>query len=200
MNHDQIQQEISIIKNMIEKTKRQTAESGHLFIFMGIAAVVFVLVISMLELYHLHQWVLPAMISLTILNGILGFLVVGKAQRKEKVTTYPRTIVLSLWMICSVNLLMLTFLFPFLKVYQFHALPVLVSLMLGLGVFMTGIIYEMRFLQWFSSAWWIGACLMALIESKFRFLIMIAAIIIGWIIPGLILNKQYKNRSKEHES
>jgi len=200
MNHDEIQQEISIIKSMIEKTKKQTAESGHLFIFMGIVAVVFVLVISMLELYQLHQWVLPTMIALAILNGILGFLVVGKAEQPEKVTTYPRTVVLHLWVICSVNLLLLTFLFPFLKVYSFQALPVLVNLTVGIGVFMTGIIYEMRFLQWFSITWWVGACLMAVIQSQYRFVIMIATIIIGWIIPGFILNKQYQKRSKENES
>ncbi len=200
MNHDQIQQEISIIKTMIEKTKKQTAESGRLFIFMGIAAALFVIVISMLEIYHLQRWVLPMMIALTVVNGVLGFLIVGRAVQKEKVTTYPRTVVLNLWVICSVALLMLTFLFPFLKVYQFNALPILVSLIFGIGVFMTGIIYELRFIQWFSSVWWIGALLMALIQSRYRFLIMIASIIFGWIIPGFILNKQYKKGSQENES
>jgi len=195
MNHDQIQQEISIIKNMIEKTKRETAESGHLFIFMGIASAVFVLVISLLELYKLFDLILPAMITLTIINGIIGFFVVAKADKREKVKAYPKTIVLTLWIVCSMTILMLTFLFPFLKVYPLRALPVLVSLILGIAVFVSGVIYEMRAIQWLSLVWWIGACLMALSQSEFRFLIMIASIVIGWIIPGIILNKQYKNRS-----
>ena len=200
MNHEQIQHEISIIKSMIKKTRRETAESGHLFIFMGIMAIVFVLVVSLLELYHLHQWVLPIMIALTVLNGMLGYLIVGRAEQKEKVTSYPKTIVLYLWVICSVNIILLTFLFPYLKIYSFKALPVLVSLTAGIGVFMTGIIYEMRFFRWFSIIWWVGAVLMAVIQSQYLFLIMIASIIIGWIIPGFILNKQYKNRSNENES
>lgn len=200
MNHNQIQQEISIIKSMIEKTRKETAESGHLFIFMGIASAIFVLVISMLELYRLNHWILPAMITLTIINGIIGYLVVTKASKQERVKTYPKTIVLSLWVICGMTLLMMTFLFPFLKVYPFSSLGTLVSLILGIAVFMTGIIYEMRFILWFSLAWWIGACLMALIEGKFRFLIMIVTIIIGWIIPGIILNKKFKNGSKNNEA
>ncbi len=29
MNHEQIQQEISMIKEMIDKSRKETAESGH---------------------------------------------------------------------------------------------------------------------------------------------------------------------------
>ncbi len=198
MNHDQIQQEISIIKSMIEKTRKETAESGHLFIFMGIASAFFVLVISFLELYRLNRLVLPAMIVLTAINGIIGYLVVAKAT--EKVKSYPKIVVTSLWLICGLTLLMMTFLFPFLKVYSFSALGTLVSMILGIAVFMTGIIYEMRFILWFSIAWWVGALLMALIEGEFRFLIMIATIIVGWIFPGIILNKRFKNGSKNNEA
>ena len=198
MNHDQIKQEISIIKSMIEKTRKETAESGYLFIFMGLAAAIFVLVISLLEIYKLSHLVLPAMIVLTIINGFIGYLVVSKASKKVK--SYPKTVVTSLWAICGMTLLMMTFLFPFLKVYPFSALGTLVSMVLGIAVFMTGVIYEMSFIIWFSLAWWLGAVLMALIESEFRFLIMIATIIIGWIFPGIILNKRFKNGSKNHEA
>ena len=198
MNHEQIKQEISIIKSMIEKTRKETAESGHLFIFMGLAAAIFVLVISLLEIYKLNHLVLPAMIVLTIINGFIGYLAVSKASKKVK--SYPKTVVTSLWAICGMTLLMMTFLFPFLKVYPFSALGTLVSMVLGIAVFMTGVIYEMPFIIWFSLAWWLGAVLMALIESKFRFLIMIAMIIIGWIFPGIILNKRFKNGSKNHEA
>jgi hypothetical protein len=198
MNHDQIQQEISIIKSMIEKTRKETAESGHLFIFMGIASAFFVLVISLLELYRLNRLVLPAMIVLTVINGIIGYLVVAKAT--EKVKSYSKVVVTSLWLICGLTLLMMTFLFPFLKVYSFSALGTLVSMILGIAVFMTGIIYEMRFILWFSIAWWVGALLMALIEGESRFLIMIATILVGWIFPGIILNKRFKNGSKNNEA
>lgn len=200
MDHNQIQQEISIIKSMIEKTRRETAESGHLFIFMGIASAFFVLIISLLEIYKLNHLVIPAMIILTVLNGFVGYLVVSKPAKQEKVTSYPKTVVLCLWVICGVTLLMVTFLFPFLKVYPFSALGTLASLILGIAVFMTGVIYEMRFIVWYSSAWWIGAILMAIINSPYRFLIMIAVILIGWVWPGFIINKKYKNGSKNNEA
>lgn len=200
MNHEQMQQEITIIKQMIEKTRKQSAESGHFFIFLGIAAAVFVLVISMLELFHQHRWVLPAMIILAIINGIIGFLVVKSTQKMEKVKTYSRDLVLSIWFICSSCLILITFLFPFLGVFQFHALPVLVSLFLGIAVFMTGVIYDLAYFRWLSGVWWLGAILMAVWDSEWRFLILIGSIIVGWILPGIILNRQYNKRSASHES
>ncbi len=125
MNQNQLQQEISIIRKMIEKTRKETAESGHLFIFMGIAAALFVLIVSMLELYQLNHLVIPAMIVLTVINGIVGYLVVSGPVQAEKVKSYPKTMVLWLWVVCGFTLLMITFLFPFLKVYTFSALGTL---------------------------------------------------------------------------
>jgi len=192
MTQQQIQQEISIIKSMIEKTRSETAESGYLFIFMGIAAAVFVLAIRLLEVYRLNQWILPTMIVLTVINGVIGYFIVMKLGKLDKVTTYLQTISLNLWIIGSIALIMLTFVFPLLRVYSYHAVGVLVSVIVGILVYMTGVIYKTRFLQWFSIAWWIGAILLALINSQFRFLILIASIIIGWIIPGIVLNRKYK--------
>ncbi len=196
MTENQIQQEISIIKEMIDKTRKETAESGHLFIFMGIASALFVLIISMLEIYRFDHLRIPAMIILTVFNGFVGYFVVSKPFNEEKVQSYPKTIVLCLWAVCGITLLLVTFLFPFLNVYTFRAIGTLACLILGIAVFMTGIIYEMRFVVWYSLAWWVGAVLMAISYSPYRFIIMIAVITIGWILPGIIMNKKYKNRSK----
>jgi hypothetical protein len=196
MNPEQIQQEISMIKEMIEKTRKETAESGHFLIFMGIAAVFFVLIVSLLEIFHLHAMVLPTMIILTLINAVIGGIIVNRGEKQEKVKSYPRTLVLTIWFISSMALVLYTFVFPFLNVFTFAALPVLVSVTAGIAMFMTGVIYELAYIRWLSAAWWISAVLTALTQNKYRFLIIIAAIIIGWILPGIILNRQYKNRSK----
>ncbi len=200
MNHDQIQKEISIIKSMIEKTRRETAESGHLFIFIGIFSAIMVFVLGILGIYHLHHLNLPVLIILAVVNGIIGYYVAAKEGKTEKVKTYAKSLFYSIWFACSIPLIMMTFLFPFLKVYPFHAIPVLVSLIFGIALFLTGAVYELRFMIWFSLVWWGGACIMALNTSPYGFLIMIALILIGWVLPGFILNKKYKNRSKENES
>ena len=201
MDQSQVQQEISIVKEMIEKTRRETAESGYFFIFIGIIASICPVGISLLEEYNLNNMVLPALIILTIISGIIGYLVVSREERNEKVKSYPKTVFYQLWFACGMTMLMMVFLFPFLKAYPWSAVPVLVSLVCGIGLYLTGVIYELRFIQWFSMPWWAGACLMAIAEQGMpRAYIMSAIIIVGWVLPGLILNKQYKNRSVENGS
>lgn len=200
MNHRQVQEDITIIKNMIEKTKKGTASSAPGFIFLGIALAVGGLTIGILEFCGLHRWVLPVMIALTVITGISGYCIIGRAAKKEKIVSYPKTIILNLWMICFLTLLLVAFVFPFLRIFPFKAGGTIASLILGIAVYMSGVIYEMRSIQLLSAVWWIGAILMAALQGYFLFWIMIANIIIGWIVPGIILQKQQKNRSDGDEA
>lgn len=198
MNHDQIQQEISIIKSMIEKTRSETAESGHFLILIGIVSAIGTFAIGILELFNRIYLYLLILILMTVINGFIGYLVVSKEEKKAK--TYTKTILYNIWLACAVPALMIVFLFPLTKVYSFSLVPTLISLIGGIMVFSSGVIYELRYIRWCSVVWWGGACLMAYIESKYNFLIMIGMIIFGFILPGVIFNRQYKNRSKNNEA
>jgi len=200
MNQDQIQQEISIIKSMIEKTRRETAESGHFLILIGIVSVIGTFAIGMFERFKLNYLDLPVMILMLVINGLIGYFVVARAEKKEKVKTYTKTILYQVWFGCGIAAIMILFLFPLTKVYSFNLVPTLVSIIMGIIIFSAGVIYELRYVQWCSLVWWGGACLMAYIESEYKFLIMVAMIIFGFILPGMIFNKQYKNRSKKNEA
>jgi len=195
MNTTQLQQEISIIKEMIDKTRKSTAESGHLLIYFGIFSALATIVIGVLGIYELNQYIMPVIIILTVTNGFIGFLIGAKSDENGKVNTYPKTIFWHIWMACGFAALIIVFIFPFLNLYPFHAVPILVSLVMGIAVFITGTIFELKFVQWSSLAWWIGACIMAIVEGPSKILTMVAIIVIGWIVPGLLLNKQYKKRS-----
>lgn len=200
MNNNQIQQEISIIKSMIEKTRREAAESGHFFIAIGIFSAVTTFAIGLLEFYNLNHLVLPTLIIAVIACGVIGYLTVTMKEKKEKVKSYPKAIFYNMMFACGIPALMIIFLFPLLKVYPWNLVPPLLSLIMGIVIFSAGVIFELRYIQWCSIAWWAGACIMALTQSQFRFLIMIVIIIFGWLLPGFILNKQYKNRINKNES
>lgn len=197
MNAHQMQEEIAIIKEMIEKTRKATAESGHLFMMIGVFSAMVTLVIGMLEINELDQFIMPAIIFMTIVNAFIGYMVAARESKKNKVTTYARTIFWNIWMVCGLTALLIVFVLPNLDLFPFRAVPVLVSLVMGIALFTTGIIFELRFVQWSSLSWWIGACLMAIIESPYKFMIMVATISFGWILPGVLLNRRYKVRSSQ---
>ncbi|MBN2355278.1 hypothetical protein JXO59_04155 [candidate division KSB1 bacterium] len=200
MNQLKIEQEISIIKIMIEKTRRETAESGVFFIALGFLTAITTFAMGMLDLYHIHHLNLAILIGLTVVNGIIAFLIIQRESKTARVKSYAKTLFYSTWFAIAVPLILITFVLPFINVIPAQAIPVLAALLIGAAFFISGVIYEMKFLIWCSLAWWTGACLMAVIDSPYRFLILVAVILIGWVTPGFILNYKYKNRSAKDEA
>lgn len=203
MNQEQIQQEISIIKNMIEKTRKDTAESGSWFLFIGIACSLYVMIVTTLEELRFFKWVLPVMVTMTIIYGVIGFLLVRREDNKEKVNTYAKKINRAILIACVIPILLTGFIFPLTKVYAWQISPIFSALFLGIMLFASGITCEFRFFFWGGLVSWAGACVMAYtlnVHFPVRGIIMIIILITGFIIPGIILKTKYKTGSVHHES
>lgn len=190
MNPEDIRRELAVIRNMIDRTRKQTAESAPLFIYMGVAGAVFVLAVSWLELKGLFRLVRPVMIGLTVVNAVAGGLIVGRAIRRSGVTTYSGRVLISLWVACSAILLLITFVLPVLGTVPAGAIGVLAAMIFGIGMFMTGVICEMPRISRVSLVWPAAALAMAAVQSPWRIGIMIAAIAAGFILPGIWLGGQ----------
>jgi len=196
MENDRIQQDISLIKEMIEKTRREAADSGHFFIYLGIGAIIYVVVIMTLNLIGLNHLALPAMIIMTVIMGALGFYITNRDEKKEKVKSYPKTICYIVLAGCSIPIIILTFLFPLTGVYSFALVPTFAAMFFGTMLFSTAAIYEFSFLYWSALVAWGGGIAMVYMKGPIGGVIMIAILIIGFVIPGTILNRKYKNGSK----
>jgi hypothetical protein len=196
MNQEQIVKEISLIKNMIERTRREAADSGDIFIFIGTGCVIYIAVIMILNMLNLSQWILKAMIIMTIIMGILGYLIIGRKEKKEKVISYPKTLCYMIIVFCCFAMLLTGFLFPLTHVYPWDIAPIFSAILFGIMLFSTAVIYQLSFFYWSAIISWIGACLMAYLEGAIDGIIMIVILLAGFIIPGIILNRRYKNGSK----
>jgi hypothetical protein len=200
METNQFQQEISIIKEMIEKTRKDAAGSGNFWVALGILSILNTLLIMFLQTHNLGRYVLPVLIGYFILIVLTALLMSGLEEKKAKVETYAKQIFGQLGLSCVIPTLMLFFLFPLTKVYSFELVPVFCSLIVGILIFTAGAIFEVRFVKWCSLVWWIGAAAMAYSHDLTSGWIMIATIIFGMILPGFLFNRQYKNRSRKNES
>jgi hypothetical protein len=199
MTQNQVEKEISIIKNMIEKTRRETAESGLLFIIPGIFLIFAIVVIRILESQRLDNWVLPALFIAMGLTAIISMYIGFKGDKTEKVTSYPKTLFANLWCACIVPFILIGVVFPLTHVLEWNVLPLFSFLILGIAIYMTGAIYELRLVQCCGAIFWIGACLLAYIEGPIRMVIVISVLFLGYVLPGYILNRTYKNRSQKDE-
>ena len=202
MDQNHIQEELTIIKNMIDKTRRETSESGNFFIAIGIYGIISTFAIAaMEEIFKLYNYILPALIGNIVLAAAVAYFFISRAEKKEKVKTYAKTVFIDTFFACGITAIMIMFLFPITKVYPFHLIPVLISLVFGITAFVSGSIFELQSLKWCSIAWWGGACLMAYAErGMLRAYIFMAIILFGWILPGLIMNRNYKNHKRSEEN
>ena len=196
MDQNQITQEIALIKNMIERTRKEAADSGSIFIFIGIGCVIYVSVITILNMIHLEKWILTAMIGMTIIMGILGYLIIGRKENKQKVTSYPKMICYMVIFFCCMAMFLTGFIFPLTNVYAWDISPVFSAILFGIMLFSTGVIYELKFFYLCGFVSWTGACVMAYFGGIVLGITMIIILITGFIIPGIILDRKYKNGSK----
>jgi hypothetical protein len=200
MNQNQIQQEIVIIKDMIEKTRRETAESGLLFIIPGILCILTIFMITVLEMYQMNNLVLPALLTAMAVIAVVSAAIGIKEGKKERIETYAKSIFAHVWIACGICCLITGFIFPISNIYPWHFVSIIPLLFIGIGFYITGVVYKIRLIQWSALLWWVGASFLAFVEGSYRPFILITIFLFGYILPGIILNKQYKNRRIVHEA
>jgi hypothetical protein len=200
MKQNQIQQEITIIKDMIEKTRRETAESGLLFIIPGILCILTIFLMALLEMYQLNHLFLPALLTAMAVIVITSAVIGIKEGKKERIETYAKSIFAHVWIACGICCLITGLIFPISKIYPWHFVSIIPLLFIGIAFYITGVIYKIRIIQWSALLWWFGASLLAFVEGSYRPFILIIIFLFGYILPGIILNKQYKSRSITHEA
>jgi hypothetical protein len=200
MTGDQVQEQLSIIRTMVEKSRRETAESGAFLIWLGVIGIVTVFAIRGLELSGLSHLTIPFLALVLVVNGVVGYFTVTRRQKRARARSYPATICYTVWLACGVSIVIVAFVLPSLGAYPWNLVPVLAALFMGIGVFSTGAIFEVPAITWSSLAWWGGAVAMAVIEGPPRAIVMASAILLGMILPGAILNRRYRERRGGDES
>lgn len=188
-------EQLAIIAEMVEKTRRDTAESGRFFIFTGIVSLAGTIAVGLLESAGIQRLFLPVFILLALINAAIGYLVIAGDQRRHAVKSYAKTVLWQVWLICGLTALLMMFAFPPLNICAVGAVPVLISFVLGIAVYISGIVLALPFLQWSCLAWFGGAIIIAAWPGESVVYIMAAMIILGWITPGLHLNRRFKERS-----
>jgi hypothetical protein len=199
MNNQQVKEEIKLIREMIEKSKKSYAESWRFFLLWGILVILGI--IGMYGLVFLKKF------NLIWLNWILFmgigviiqiFLIVRREKTRET-KTYIEQAVIHLSFACGIAFLFTGFILPLLKVYPFGVIPIMVSVIAGVIIFTFGGIYEWNFLKWCGVIWWLGALGMVFIHSHYRSLAVALLIIVGYLVPGFILRNQYLKKKREND-
>jgi hypothetical protein len=171
--------DLKVVRNMIYRTRRSTMESGIVFVWWGFLSLV---AIGLQYFFIQREWFSKIVFiwSLFILFGYLGTFVHLKKKQKTGVKSFIDRMIGTAWFACGISIIILSFVAPALGAYDWDYIPPLVTIILAIGVFISGMLYEWKVLSFIAFLWWAGSIFMIIFKD-------INLLIMGGLIGGVMI-------------
>jgi len=184
---------LAIIAEMLSTTRNNISEDGFHFLLWGVILVaccliqyVMITFMNMLEESNNVWLVMPLVgIPLSKWHG-------SKKAAKRKVKTFVDDYYKYIWLGFGISLFSTIFL---CNVYD-HSPNAFIMVITGFAVFMSGVILKFKPLIYGSFVFWLGSFGYYFMPSNsLQLLIFAVSVSLGYIIPGILLRKQFKGQS-----
>ena len=189
------QQSLAVIQSMINTARNQFSENGHLYLLWGWVVVVcsvsqFILLNFVRYEHHYMVWML------TWGAFIYQVIYLARSKRKEKVKTYADRLIGYVWVVFVIMMFLFGFLFGRELGDNYYRMmsPGFVALY-GMPTFLSGIILNFRPLMLGGIWCWVLSILGGFIPYEYQLLLLTAATIIAWIVPGYLLRNKHKKEN-----
>jgi hypothetical protein len=200
MNDLQAKDEIRLIQEMIERTKKITAGSWMFFLVWGIVVILGIGGMYALVSIEQYSWIWLNWVVFVGIGVVFSIVYGKKLEKLEGARTYANITTGHICFACGMAFILVGFIFPLLKLYSWGLIPVLISAVAGILVFTLGGIFEWNLLKWCGVIWWLGAVGMTFVHENYRALLVIPLLLIGYIMPALVLRSMYQKQRDENAS
>ena len=183
--------EITFIKKVIEESRNSIIYHPS-YLFWGV-----VTAIALITTYLLHHYqafsIIPWIWIVAVLAGwVYTAYTMYHGVNKKKVKTFLDKITGSVWFAVGITATLVSLTGSFLNVFDPIFVSPLVSSIIGIAYFVTGVAHNKTWFRNLALGWWLGALLLFLFSSVYSTLIMAGLIIGLQIVPALILRKELK--------
>ena len=185
-------QELAFIKKVMEDSRRIICDDGKSFVFWGILISFGMLVtyIKIVGNWSINLgWFWPALIAIGWIGTVAVELI---TKKKRSPRTFAAKILGSVWFGCGIAMTILGFVGTMTNAYDGVFISPILSVVLGIGYLITGVIHGKKWVSLISIGWWFGALLMFYLQNLETLLIMTGMMIFLQTIPGIILYKESK--------
>jgi hypothetical protein len=187
------EQSLQLIGHMINQAKGRFSENGHLYLLWGWAVLIcsiaqFILMYYIKFEQHYIVWLAMWVVFL------YQVVYLRKRKKKEKVKTYTDEIMAAVWITFVVLMILFGFLFGRLLGEEYYRFinPGFLALY-GMPTVISGTILRFRPLILGGIFCWLLALISTVTAYPYQLLLLGAAVIAAWIIPGYLLRNRYKN-------
>ncbi len=188
------EQSLQVIQSMIEKAKNQFSENGQLYLLWG--WLVFVCSVTQFVLLKFVKYEKHYLVWLACwLAVIYQFVYLRKKNKQVKVRTYADHIIGYVWLTFFILMMLIGFLLGHTGGNEYYKIfsPAFLALY-GMPTFLSGILLRFRPLVIGGIGCWALSVLAHFVPYDYQLLLLSAAMVIAWIIPGYILRKKYQQQ------
>lgn len=185
------EESLRVIQSMIEKTKEDFCENAFFYLLWGwlifiASSMQYVLLVVFRSPYHYMVW------HLMWVGSIISIIYGARYRRKARFKTYMSDAMRLFGIGTGISFTILSLVFVYKQAWAF-AFPVYFVLY-AFGAFVGGAILRFRPLSWAAIVCWLIAIGSAFADYETQLLLMAAAVLAAYIIPGYLL--QAKNRKQ----
>ena len=185
------QESLVIIQEMMNRTKEQLFDSSNLFLLWGIAAFICTITQYFLIKANVQDsevvWIAMPIIA------IIHIYVVVKESKKIKIITYDGNAIGALWTAIGFSFCCIPFIASTAKA---NIIPFII-LLYGIGTYVTGKIINFKPLIIGGISCFVLAICITFINNENRLLILAFALLVSYIIPGILLKRQFSKQQKQ---
>lgn len=201
MENDALKEDIVYIKRMIENNRRSLVDNGIMYISIGVFVVIGFTVAYILGING-REDLLPAF-WVVLIAVIIAFNIIVQSKFKKKQTkkTFASEIFNATWSACGIPIAVITLINIFTESIPHVYLFIIISTILGIGYYLTGVINELNFMKLLAFGWWIfsiAAIFWKYIGEVYQLSLLFAGVIfILEVVPGIIIYKKWKQLYNE---
>lgn len=197
MEKNQAELELSVIKKIMEDSRKINHDNGIHFIFWGMLVVSallinYVMLLTRTSVNYIGLMWFILMISGAVVDGIIS----RRQSKKSKAHTFTSKILGSLWFASGISMFLFGFIGVVSKAYNPIFICPIISVSLGISFYTSGTIQQITWLKNISFGWWAGAIILFIFPSVHTLLIFAIMMISFQLIPGIILNRLSKTETE----
>jgi len=189
------EESLQIIQTMINQAKNSVADKSFYFllwgwlVFIG-ATLQYILKVIVRTDAHPYAWNI-------MFVGFIASAVYGSRHKEKLVKTYVDEGLRNIWICIGIIQVLIVFIFMRRGDWQ-HCYTIFI-LTYSTGCFLTGRLLRFPPLVWGAAGCWALAILTTYVDEDTNILLLAAAVLLSYIIPGYLLRKEYKHQLLKHE-
>ncbi|MFC2092924.1 hypothetical protein ACFLSV_03390 [Bacteroidota bacterium] len=199
MDTKQAELEITLIKKIMQDSRKIIVFDGKGFIIWGVLILIGLIgtyISIMMEVSYYVFWLWIIVIGIGWIYNLVTHWIIGS---KVRVRTFAGKILGGVWLSCGIAMTLIGFLGTYSGALRGWGISPMMSIILGIAYFVSGIIYGHPWAKCLSFGWWGGAIVMFLFPGLHILLIFAVMMIMFLITPGILFYVKWKKELKEND-